>query len=723
MTDTRAGPPVPPDILKTYPRLAQWLRPLPDGRIAATSGKVDIGQGISHALRLIVAEELGVEPEQVQMRLPGTGFSPDEAVTSGSLSVQHSGQALRFAAAHLREACRARLAQKLGQAPEAVRLEDGFFVLGDVREGYGKLFDVAMGEQAIDPEHLAPRPQASAWRDHPREDVAQKVFGEFRYIQDLAPEGMLLGRVLRPGTLEATFDEAAWAHLRPRLEAVDGVTQVVRDGLLVGVLATSMQALRQAGERAAQRPPWRGGVHMPPAPEITAWLKSQPLDETLVRDDPAVADLPSAERHFETEIVRGWLQHGSIGLCCALAQWPPGATGAAPRLQVWSHSQGIFNLRRDLALAFGLEAQDVEVCHAEGAGCYGHNGADDVAFDAAWLARHAQGRPVRVQWSRDEEMAHAPLAPAMAVAVRAAVDAQGRLVDWQQDVWSQGHGTRPGRAGTPALLGAWQTAQPAPVAMAVNAPLASGGGSERNAVPPYRCGRLRVRNHRVLAMPLRVSAMRSLGAHVNVLAAESLIDEIAHALGRDPLDYRLAHLAHDERACAVLRKVRAMADAWPRDAGASAVGRGLGFARYKNTGAWCAVMAEVGIEQHARVHRIWIAADVGRVVHADGARNQIEGGAVQAASWTLIEASRFDSGGVCSKDWTSYPILRFTEAPAVEVELLDNPLQPSLGAGECSAGPTAAALANAIHDALGIRPRALPFDADQLMRAAQAQPG
>ncbi len=707
-------PPAIPESLRAHPRIGQWLTVAPDGRIRATPGKVDIGQGISHALRLVVAEELQVAPLWVEMVPPSTRYSPDEAVTSGSLSVQHSGAALRFACAHLREACRARFAQRLGLPPEAVALAGGFFRARGERAGYGELVDTGMLDAAVDPAYLAPRGgRESTLGALGRGDVAEKVFGEFQYIQDLAPEGMVHGAVFRPRTLQAQVHEAVWSRLLARLEAIDGVSQVVRDGLLVGVLAESAHALAQAADRVALAGLWQGEAEVPQPYGIAGWLQSQPLDSVVIeqRHDEA----PAAARTFRAEYGRGWLQHASIGLCCALAQWTGGA------LQVTSHSQGIFNLRRDLALAFGLAVDAVEVTHAEGAGCYGHNGADDVAFDAAWLARQAGGRPVRLQWTRQQEMTNSPLAPAMAVRVEAGVDADGRLVSWTQDVWSQGHGTRPGRGATPALLGAWQTAEPTPVTMAVNQPPATGGGSDRNAVPPYAVPRLDVRNHRVLAMPLRVSAMRALGAHVNVLAAESTMDEIALALGRDPLDFRFEHLGHDDRARAVLLEAARLArwgEAAPVEPG---VGRGLGFARYKNTGAWCAVVAEVEVQQQARVRRLWIAADLGLVVHPDGARNQIEGGAIQAASWTLLEQANLGPAGVRSEDWETYPIHRFTDVPAVEVSLVDRPDSPSLGAGECSIGPTAAAIANAIHDALGIRMRVMPFSADNLMREAQRQ--
>ncbi|NML42525.1 molybdopterin-dependent oxidoreductase [Ramlibacter sp. G-1-2-2] len=701
-----------PEVLRQHPRLGQWLAPAPGGRIRATSGKVDIGQGISHALRLIVAEELQLEPARVEMVVPSTRHSPDEAVTSGSQSVQQSGAVLRFAAAHLREACRERFAQRVGVPLDAVSLDRGMFQARGEQAGYGELADAGLLEAAVDPAHLAPRAgRASALGAVPRSDVADKVFGEFQYIQDLAPAGLLHGAVFRPRTLQAQVHEDVWTRLQPRLEEIEGVAQVVRDGLLVGVLADSDYALAQAGERVALAGLWQGEADVPPPHDTARWLQAQPLDSTVIQQRRD--DAPAAAHVFRADYGRGWLQHASIGLCCALAQWTQNT------LQVWSHSQGIFNLRRDLALAFGLPADAVTVSHAEGAGCYGHNGADDVAFDAAWLAHHAGGRPVRLQWTRQQEMANAPLAPAMAVRIEASVDAAGRLVAWTQDVWSQGHGTRPGRGATPALLGAWQVAQPAPITMAVNAAQASGGGSDRNAVPPYQVPQLDVRNHRVLAMPLRVSAMRALGAHANVLAAESMMDEIALALGRDPLAYRLEHLAHDERASAVLREAARIArwqEAVPREAG---IGRGLGFARYKNTGAYCAVVAEVEVLREAHVRRLWIAADLGLVVHPDGAKNQIEGGAIQAASWTLREQADLGREGVRSEDWETYPIFRFADVPAVEVALVDRPDSPSLGAGECSIGPTAAAIANAIHDALGVRMRVMPFSADNLMREAQ----
>ena len=729
-----------PESLKAQPLLRQWLALQPDGRVQAFSGKVELGQGILHALRLIVAEELRLSPDQIDMVPASTHFSPDEAVTSGSLSVQHSGAALRCAAAHWREACRQVLAERLGAAPQDVRCEGGqFMVLGPLANGIGRetvsasyssLSTPAVWSSVIEPSHAK---AAHAVYDlkvtEPatlRTDVAAKVFGEFEYIQDRVMSGLSLpmchGMVFRPGTLSAQVLEQDMQALAVALQRTAGVLQVVRDGLLLGVLTETehvlSQIVRKIEEGAAQGQFWRCEAEVPDPSDLPAWLKAQALDTTVVADTSYTTS-GIVHQRVVADFQRPFVQHASIGLCCALAQWsePP----SVQHLEVWSHSQGIFNLRRDLALAFDVPVQQVQVSHVEAAGCYGHNGADDVAWDAAWLARQVPGRPVRVQWTRQAEFGHAPLAPAMAVRIDAAVGANGQLIDWTQTVWGHGHGTRPGRGKTPALLGAWQTAQPSPVTLAVNAAMAVGGGSERNAQPPYTIPSVKVINHRVLNMPFRVSAMRALGAPVNVLAAESVMDELARGLQQDPLLFRLAHLqgtAH-ARARALLQKAADLAG-WSTPSHAERPegwGRGLAYARYKNTGAFCAVVVDLVVAEKVRLHKIWIAADVGHVVDAEGVINQLEGGALQAASWALCEAANLSPQGITSNDWTRYPILKFSDMPEVSVALMPGGEHDPLGAGECSSGPTCAAIANAIFDAIGVRVRSMPFTPDNLVRA------
>jgi len=381
---------------------------------------------------------------------------------------------------------------------------------------------------------------------------------------------------------------------------------------------------------------------------------------------------------------------------------------------VWSHSQGIFNLRRDLALALGMREDAIEVRHAEGAGCYGHNGADDAALDAALLARAARGRPVQVQWMRDDEFAWAPCGPAMALSLRAALDTRGDIVDWEHELWSNGHSSRPGRADDPALLAAWHVAKPHERPSAINMPLPA-GAADRNAIPMYDFPNQRVVNHYVREMPVRTSALRSLGAYANVFAIESFMDELAQAAGIDPITFRLRHLK-DPRGRAVIEAAARRAD-WGRWKPSEGRGHGIGFARYKNLGAYCAAVAEVEVGHDVRVDRLILAVDVGLAINPDGVINQIEGGAIQSTSWTLKEQVKLGARGIASLGWEDYPILKFSEAPAVEVELANHPELPAVGAGEAAQGPTAGAIANAVAHALGVRVRDLPLTHERIAAA------
>jgi CO/xanthine dehydrogenase Mo-binding subunit len=356
-----------------------------------------------------------------------------------------------------------------------------------------------------------------------------------------------------------------------------------------------------------------------------------------------------------------------------------------------------------------MREQDIVVTHAEGAGCYGHNGADDVALDAALLARAAGGRPVRLQWMREDEFAWEPYGAAMAFELEAALDASGTIVSWRHELWSNGHTHRPGRAKLPTLTAAAHLAKPFELAPAVN-PALPAGGADRNCIPIYEFPDLLVANHYVREMPLRSSSLRSLGAYGNVFAIESFMDECAAAASVDPISFRLAHLK-DARARAV---VETLAPRFKSFRKTDNRGRGIGVAKYKNLGAYCAVLAEVEATHELRVTRLVAAVDVGLAVNPDGVANQVEGGCIQAASWTLKEAWR---SGVAT--WEDYPILKFSEVPEVEVQLLDNQY-PSVGAGECTMGPTAAAIANALYDALGVRVRDLPLTPERIAAAINA---
>ena len=706
------GAPRLPGSLQVNRRLSQWLTMGADGTVEVRSGKVEIGQGILTSLAQIVACELDVELGRIRMIAAVTGSSPDEAVTSGSLSIQESGTALRYAAAEARSLFLAEAARRGAFDLAQLSIVDGEVFVAGQSSGMSYWTLAAAGLLERDASASVPPKAASALKlvgeSAARIDIPDKVFGRPRFIHDLQLPDMLYGAVLRPPSPAARLTSLDQTAAR----ALPGVSTIVQDGSFVGVVGDCAATVQRALQHLRDAATWHEEASLPDADALADWLKAQLLDSKLTDERVATAGAKPAST-VRARFTKPYLAHASIAPVCALARW--NTVDDSTRVEVWSQSQGIYNLRTDLALALALPAAAIVVRHAEGAGCYGHNGADDVAFDAVLLARMVPGRAVRVQWSRADELAWSPFGPAMTIELEADLDAAGQVLHWRHDVWSNGHGTRPGRAKTPALLAAWHLAQPFECLLATNAVLAAGGGAERNAVPAYEFPAWRVNNHRVLAMPLRASALRSLGAFGNVFAIESFIDDLARAAAIDALDWRLSHL-RDPRARAVLEAVAA-SSGWqarnPRDNG----GFGLGFAKYKNTGAYCAVVAEIEAQREVLVRNLWIAVDCGRAVNPDGIVNQIEGGAIQAVSWTLKEAVRFDRTRVLSDSWETYPILRFSEVPRVSVEILADPQHASVGAGEAAHGPTAAAIANAVRDALGVRVRDLPITSARIALA------
>jgi CO/xanthine dehydrogenase Mo-binding subunit len=378
----------------------------------------------------------------------------------------------------------------------------------------------------------------------------------------------------------------------------------------------------------------------------------------------------------------------------------------------------VFPLREDLAKALAVPVTDMTVVHREGSGCYGQNGADDVALDAALVARATKGRPVKLQWMREDEFAWEPYGSAMAIHLTAGLDAAGNVVDWGHEVWSHTHSTRPGDPDGCNLLASWYLETPLKPAPARGIPQPSGGG-DRNAVPLYAFPQQNVVSHLLPEMPIRVSALRTLGAYANVFALESFMDELANAAGADPVEFRLRHLT-DARAKAVIEAVAANAGWKPNSKGDGRRGRGFGFAKYKNLAVWCAVVADVVVDPTTgavRVPKLWAVADAGMIVNPDGLANQIEGGCIQSTSWTLRESVSYDATRILTRSWSDYPILRVPEVPSVEVKLIDRPEERPLGVGEGSTGPTVAAIANAFANATGKRLRDLPFTPERVKAA------
>ena len=699
-----------PTSLKANPRLAQWLSILPAGRIEVRSGKVELGQGITTALAQIAAEELDVAAERIAMVPASTAGSPNEGFTSGSLSVQDSGSALRQVCAEARDIYLHAAARRLEVAVQDLVVDDGEIRVqgaAGLRTSYWDLADPALLQCAASGRARpmpAPQQRAAALQ---RVDLTDKLLGRPAFLHDLDLPGMLHARIAHPPSPAATLEQVDIAGIA----ALPGVVRVLRDGSFLAVVARGESEATHALRKLQAAAQWRESESLPDVNALPAFLRAQAADTSLV-DEKKLPQAPAAVRTFSASYARPYLAHASIGPSCGVARFD------GERLEVWTHAQGVYPMQKDLALLLGLPPAAITVHHVPGPGCYGHNGADDAAVDAAVLAHALPGPPIRVLWTREDEMRCSPFGAAMAVDVRAGVDAEGRICSWEHELWSNGHSLRPGRMPVPVFHAAPLLGKGFERQVAINVPVASGAGAERNSIPCYDFAQHRIVSHRLLAMPLRTSALRSLGAHCNVFAAESMMDEIAAELGVDPLDFRLRHVA-DPRSRAVLEQVARMSG-WRERTPGEGEALGLGFARYKNNGAWCAAVAQVEALREIRVRRVWLAVDVGRVVQEDGVRNQLEGGAIQTVSWCLKESVQFDRMRVTSDTWSSYPILRFSEVPAVEVALIDRPQEPSLGAGEPTHGPLAAAIANALAGAAGVRLRELPFTWDRVQRAALA---
>jgi nicotinate dehydrogenase subunit B len=697
-----------PPSLAANPKLSSWIGFSPEGHVAVSPGKVEIGQGIVTALAQIAADELDIDIARVRMVRASTAVSPNEGVTSGSLSVQQSGRALRQACAEIRQIFLAAAAERLGVAAGVLTINDGAISgPGNVSTSYWELArEVSLDRDATP--GAVPKPVAErtlAGHSVQRLDIPDKVFGRARFIHDSPLPGMLHGRVLRSELSHATLTGLNEDGARK----VEGLVAIVRDGNFAGVVSETEANAEAALAALRKGTTWSPREPLPDEAQLAEWLKRQPAQLAVIARKEAASPALKV-RTIKRQYNRPYIAHGSIAPSCAMAQWEN------ERVRVWTHSQGVYNLRSDLALVLKIPPDHITVEHMEGAGCYGHNGADDVALDAVLLARAADGRPVRVQWSRADEMSQTPFGAAMTIEIEAGLDANGEIVDWHHQVWSNGHTARPGRAELPTLLAASELAKPFPRAIAVDPSQASGGGSDRNSVPLYDFPAWQIECHRLTTMPIRTSALRTLGAQGNVFAIESFLDELAFERGEDPVAFRLRHLT-DPRAQDVIRAVAKRAN-W-KPAKQDGTGYGLGYSRYKNTGAYCAAIAEVDVSEDIRVRRLTLAVDVGEAINPDGVINQIEGGAIQVTSWVLRERVRFDTNRITSNSWSEYPILRFSEVPEVDVEVISRPEIEPVGAGEAAHGPVTAAIANAVFDALGVRVRDLPITRDRLIAAME----
>jgi CO/xanthine dehydrogenase Mo-binding subunit len=681
-----------------------------DGTVTMYTGKVDIGTGIRAALPQMVAEELDIAFDRVTLVEGDTALTPDQGPTWGSLSVQIAGVQLRQAAATARQALIRMAVQRLGMPSADLAVKDGvIFVRAEPgrRVSYAELIGDRGFQLAVDKDAplKSPREYTVVGQPIPRPDVPGKVLGTHTYIHDFRLPGMLHARVVRPAALGATLqavDESSIASIK-------GARVVRQQSFLAVVAETEWAAVKAARALRATWSTWEG---LPEPSRLWEHVRGTKVakDDVAVDRGDARAAIAGAARTLRATYDFAIHTHGSMGPSCAVADVKAG------RAEIWSPSQAPHWLRKEVAVTLQMDPKDVHIRYLDGAGCYGRNGHEDATCDAALLSK-LTGRPVRVQWSREDEHGWDPKGPPTLVEITAGLDARGDVAGWDAELWVP-----------KADITEWPRTLAATLAGIPQKEAINPGNVHRNLDPSYPFAHQRAVAHRLESTPFRPSWIRTPGRMQNTFANEVFIDECAAAAGADPVEYRLRYLA-DPRGIAVLRAAAHLARWEPRPSprrdrtGDIARGRGIAYAKYENARTYVAGVAEVEVDRRTgaiRCTRFHVAHDCGLIINPDGVRAQIEGNIIQTVSRTLKEELRWDRSRVTSLDWASYPILRFPEVPEIVMELINRPDQPPWGVGEPAAVLPPPAISNAVFDATGVRLRSVPFTAEKVRATPRA---
>jgi CO/xanthine dehydrogenase Mo-binding subunit len=677
-----------------------------DGTVTVYTSKVDVGTGLRIAMAQMAGEELGIPAQKIAIVDGDTAVCPDQGGTGGSTGLTRGGTEIRQAAATARQALVALGAARLNRPAADLTIVDG--EVRPISGGAGATIASLIGDRRLsiktDPKAplRAPASYTTVGKPLPRPDVPAKCTGRHEYVHDHVVAGMLHARVVRPPAIGATLVSVDESSLR----AIPDV-RLVRVGSFLAVVSKDEWAAVQGA--AELKATWTDAQTLPGSGGLDRWTRGATPDreQAVVARGDAAAAISGAATKLSATYFWPYQSHASLGPCCAIADIK-GDGGT-----IWSSSQGSHGLRNNLSRVFSLNPARVRVVFLDGSGSYGTNGGDHAAADAALISKTI-GQPVRVQWSRQDETGWDPKGPQQLIDIHGGVDASGRIVGWDTHMWlpAQGQGGR-------ALL----AADEAGIAQEHGQ---GAGAITQNGDPPYTADNVRVLVHWVKEVPLQLSNLRAPGKIANVFAVESFTDELAAAAGIDPIAFRLDRLG-DPRAIEVITRT-ASACGWQRRPspnpsareGALLTGRGIAYMRYKQAENYIAIAMQVEVDPatgRIGVRRVHCSHDCGLVVNPDSLKNQIEGCIVQTLSRALHEEVTFDRSRVTSIDWASYPILRFPEAPQIDVALVDRPDQPLMGAGEAATAPVAAALANAVFDATGVRLRSVPFTAERVKAA------
>ncbi len=694
-----AGKPVALDQVDSFLAIGQ------DGAVTVYSGKVDLGTGVRTALMQIVADELDVPPGQISVISGDTALTPDQGPTFGSLSIQSGGVQIRQAAATARKMLLDLAAAKLQVVPTALSVQEGRVTAGQESVTYAELLNGKAFALTVDP--AAPTRNPATFKvvgtSVARVDIPAKCTGVFTYMQDVRVDGMLHGRVVRPSTMGGTLvsvDEAS-------VKGIPGVVKVVRDGDFLGVVARSEWAAIRASQ--ALKATWSDWQGLPEQSKLFEHVRATKVGKDEVTSSTGDAGLATdkATRKFSASYDFAIHTHGSIGPSCAVAQVVDG------KLTCWTASQSTHNLRQQLAAMLAMPAADVRCIYVDGSGCYGRNGHEDAASDAALLSRGVGGQPVRVQWMRADEHGWDPKGPPTLLDLHAALDDQGGVMAWQSELFIPDATAKNVPLLTAALAG-----KPHDTGM-------SPGGVTGDSAIPYSFENVHTMAHRLADTPFRPSWIRTPGRLQNTFANESFMDEIAAAIGADPMAFRVAHLK-DPRGLELLQRLVKLSGWEPRPSprkdqeGDVLRGRGMAYVKYELVRTYIGMVAEVEVTRSTgaiRVAKVHVAHDCGQIINPDGLRNQIEGNVIQTTSRVLMEEVTFDRGMVTSLDWSSYPIITFPDVPEVTIDLIDRPAEKPWGAGEPSSAVVPGAISNAVFDATGARLRSVPMTPAKVLAA------
>ena len=684
-----------------------------DGTVTMYTGKVDLGTGIRIALPQMVAEELDVAIDKVKLVEGDTALTPDQGPTWGSLSIQVAGVQLRQAAATARKALIEMAVQKTGMPSADFAVRDGVVFLKDEprrRFTYAELIGDKRFDLKVDKDAPVknPKDHTLVGQPMPRPDIPGKVTGAHTYMQDFRVPGMVHARVVRPPSIGATLQSVDEGSIKQ----IKGA-RVVRQGSFLAVIADSEWAAVKAAK--ALRATWSKWEGLPEPSKLWQHVRSTKVakdDVAVDRGDPKAA-IAGAARKLKATYDFAVHTHGSMGPSCAVADVKGG------KAEIWSPSQASHWLRKEVAVALQMDPKDVHIQYLDGAGCYGRNGHEDATCDAALISKLI-GKPVRVQWMREDEHGWDPKGPPTLVEITAGLDARGDIVGWDAELWVP-----------KADITEWPRTIAVTLAGIPQKDAINPGNIHRNLDPSYPFAHQKAVAHRLESTPFRPSWIRTPGRMQNTYANEIFIDECATAAGADPVEYRLRYLT-DPRGIAVLRAAASMAkwDARPsprrEQSGPIARGRGIAYVKYENVRTYCAGVAEVEVNRQTgaiRCTRFHVAHDCGQIINPDGVRAQIEGQIIQTTSRTLKEELKWNRSRVTSVDWASYPILRFPDVPEVHMELINRPNDPPWGVGEPAACLPPPAISNAVFDAIGVRLRSVPFTGPKVMAAVRAAGG